>query len=263
MGIAYNPAVIINGLIECLEPNLANGSTPQVINSKTSTSTFTANNYSITTTAGGTKVLNSNVLSDGSGTSHVVLSSNTNLETGSITFILWFNVNNIPINVGANNNWRGLLCTANSGTAGSPLTMVMEQSGKINFSTTHTDLYRRYLNNSFDPITFDANGWQMVTYSYDAPTGIAKCYKNQSLVLSGPMTSNTSGGSPTGAGTQLSYTNYQSSGFRIYGGTTTSANPSGNGLCPGFLGNVYIYNRGLSDNEVSQNFQALRGRFGV
>jgi hypothetical protein len=263
MGIAYNPSIVTNGIIECLESNLVNGTSSQVINSKVSSSTFTANDYSIQTLSGGIKVFNSNTLSDGSGTSHVVLTRNTALETGSITFIIWLNLNNIPINVGANNNWRGLLCTANSGTAGSPLTMVLEQGSVINFSTTHTDLYRRYLNNNFNPISVDATGWQMVSYTYNSSTGTAACYKNQNLILSGPMTSDVSNGNPTTAGTQLSYTNYQSTGFRIYGGTTTVANPNGNGICPGFLGNIYIYNRALTAAEVQQNFNALRGRFAI
>lgn len=263
MTVNYNPRTVTDGLVECLESNSADGTSSQTISSKASSSTFTANNYSTQTLSGGIKVLNSNAISDGSGTSHVVLSRNTALETGSITFILWFNLNNIPIDVGANNNWRGLLCTSNSGTAGSPLTMVMEEYGAINFSTTHTDLYRRYLNNSFSPITYDANGWQMVSYTYDAASGTAACYKNQNLVLSGPMTANTSSGSPTAAGTQLSYTNYQSGGFRIYGGTNTAANPAGNGICPGFLGNIYIYNRAITASEIQQNFNALRGRYGI
>jgi hypothetical protein len=263
MGIAYNSRVIVEGLIECFEPNLADGSSPQVIGSKTSSSTFTSNNFSTSTTTSGIKVLNSNVLSDGSGTSHLVLSRNTSLETGSITFIIWLNLNNIPIDVGANNNWRGLLCTANSGTAGSPLTMVLEQGRVINFSTTHTDLYRRNLNNNFNPISVDATGWQMVSYTYNSTTGTAACYKNQNLILSGPMTVDASNGSPTGAGTQLSYTNYQSGGFRIYGGTNTVANPNGNGVCPGFLGNIYVYNRALTSQEIQQNYTALKGRFGL
>jgi hypothetical protein len=263
MAINYNQYLVTDGLVDCLESNLCDGSSSQIIGSKGSRFIFTANNYSVQTIASGYKVFNSNVSSTGAGTSHVILTRNPALETGSITFILWFNVNNVPINVGSNNNWRGLLCTSDSGTAGSPLTMVMEQGNVINFSTTHSDIYRRFLNNNFAPITYDSNGWQMVTYSYNSTTGIAKCYKNDDLILSGPMTSNTLNGSPTTTGTQLTYTNYQSSGFRIYGGTNTLANPSGNGICPGFLGNVYIYNKALSDSDIAFNFNALRGRYGI
>lgn len=215
-------------------------------------------------TTAGVRTFLSNTSSNGSGNAYVTASRDNILETGSITFILWFNLKGIPLNVGSNNNWRGLVCTANSGSAGSPLTMVLEQAGTINFSTTHTTGYRRYLNNSFQPISVNSTGWQMVAYTYDSTTGQAACYKDNQLIRSGPMTTNTSNGSPTTAGTNLVYTNYANSGgFRIYGGTNTSSNPSGNGMCPGELGNVMIYNRALTLDEIIQNFNAMRARYGL
>jgi hypothetical protein len=263
MAVAYNPKIVTSGLVECLESNLCDGTSTQVLKSKVSQSNFTAYNYAVRTLTGSNKAFESNAIADGSGTSYVNLDRNTNLETGSITFILWFNLNNIPLDVGINNNWRGLLCTSGGGSNGSPLTMVLEESFVINFSTTHSDIYRRYLNNNFAPITASTSGWQMVSYSYNSSTGIAKCYKNKDLILSGPMTSDGIGTSPTAAGTQLTYSNYQAGGFRIYGGTVTTANPNGNGICPGFLGNIYVYNKALTDNEIQQNFNALRGRYGI
>lgn len=263
MAIIYNQSMIFDGLCGCLESDLCNGTSPQLLPDKGSANTITAFDYTRTNLPSGFGVFNSNAISDGSGSSSVVIPRNLSLETGSITFMLWFNVNNIPVNVGTNNNWRGLLCTANSGTAGSPLTMVMEQSNVINFSTSHTDQYRRYLNGSFAPVIWDATGWQMVTYTYDSSTGQAACYKNNSLILSGPMTSDPSGSNPTTPGLNLSYSNYQSSGFRVYGGTNTAANPGGNGICPGYLGNIYIYNRALTSSEIYFNFNQLRGRYGI
>jgi hypothetical protein len=263
MAIVYNQSMITDGLCGCLESNLCDGTSTQSIVDKGSGDTITAYNYTRSTSSNGLGVFVSNAISDGSGSSSVVIPRTQNLETGSITFIVWFNVNNIPVDVGSNNNWRGLLCTANSGTAGSPLTMVMEQSNVINFSTSHTDQYRRYLNGSFAPVTWDSTGWQMVSYTYNSSTGQAACYKNNSLVLSGPMTSDGSGSTPTTSGLNLSYSNYQSSGFRVYGGTNTVANPSGNGICPGLLGNIYIYNRALTSTEIIYNFNQLRGRYGI
>jgi len=32
---------------------------------------------------------------------------------------------------------------------------------------------------------------------------------------------------------------------------------------PGELSNIMIYNRALSNTEISQNFNALRGRYGI
>lgn len=145
--------------------------------------------------------------------------------------------------------------------------MVLEQGHVVNFSTTHTSGYRRNLNNNFAPYVANPDGWQMLTYTYDAATGIAACYKNNQLVLSGAMTTNTANGSPTTAGTSLVYTNYtsgtSSTGFTFYGGTTTAANPNGNGFCPGEISNIMVYNKALSIEEVRKNFNALRGRFDI
>ena len=263
MATVYNQNIIVDGLCHCVESNFCDGTSTQLFPDKGSMNTVTAVNYTRSILGNGLGVFNSNAVSDGSGSSYLVLPRNPDLETGSITFMLWFNVNNIPVNVGSRNNWRGLLCTNNSGTAGSPLTMVMEQSNVINFSTTHTDQYRRYLNNGFAPVVWDSNGWQMVTYTYASSTGEAVCYKNNSIIRSGPMTSNNSNGVPTTAGLNLSYTNYINGGFRIYGGTNFVENPGGNGICPGFLGNIYVYNRALSSDEVYFNFERLRERYGI
>jgi hypothetical protein len=107
----------------------------------------------------------------------------------------------------------------------------------------------------------------MISYTYNQDTGIAACYKNNNLVLSGPMTSNTTNGSPTGANRPLSYTNYTSgasqTGFRIFGGNSTGANTTGNGMVPGEMSNIMIYNRALTESEIKQNFNALRGRYNI
>ncbi len=257
MAIFYSPRVITDGLIHVLDTSLPAGQ------NKIGGSSLWTNVNMTTGTTAGLPTYKSNALSDGSGSSYVTVSRDSNLETGSITYIMWFNLTNIPINVGANNNWRGLLATAQSGTAGSPLTMVLEQGNVINFSTTHTNGYRRFLNGNFAPFTYNSTGWQMLTYTYNQTTGQAACYKNGNLVLSGPMTTDTAGASPTTAGLALSYSNYAGSGFRIYGGNNFVANPNGNGIVPGEMGNVMIYNRALQLTEVQQNFNSLRGRYGI
>jgi hypothetical protein len=81
------------------------------------------------------------------------------------------------------------------------------------------------------------------------------------------MTANPSSGTPTTAGTALLYSNYTSgvneTGFRIFGGTFVGANPTGNGMIPGEVSNIMIYNRALSNTEIVQNFNALKGRYGL
>jgi hypothetical protein len=262
MSVASGPNVYTTGLVYLLDPTLFDGTTTDSVNSKPTGSTWTLYNYT-TGTRSSLTTLQSNCGSNGAGTSYITVSRNSALETGSITFQIWYNLENITLNSGVNNNWRGLLCTADSGTAGSPLTLVQEEGYDINFSTTHTDGYRRFLNSAFSPVVADATGWQCVTYCYDQATGIASCYKNDTLIRSGPMTTDTIGSSPTAAGTALSYTNYQASGFRIYGGNNTAADPNGNGILPGEVGNILFYNVALTQAQVTQNFNAYRGRFNI
>lgn len=262
MAFHYSPLIPHQGLIHLLEPTRFGGTSSESFTNKPPGSTWNLYNFSNGTSANFT-TLQSNAASDGSGTSYVNISRNSDLETGSITAIIWMNLEGIALNVGGNNNWRGLLCTSNSGTAGSPLTMVQEQSYVINFSTSHTDGYRRFLNSNFAPVTSNSNGWQMVTYTYDQTSGQAACYKDTTQVRTGPMTTNGSNGSPTSAGTAMTYSNYASGGFRIYGGTTTSANPNGNGIVPGEMGHVIFYNRALTSSEVTQVFESYREKYGI
>lgn len=262
MAFFHSPRIPTAGLIHLLETTLFNGSSSQTLANTPPGSTWTIANFSNGTVAN-VLTLQSNVLSNGSGNSYVDISRNTELETGSITVIIWLNMEDIPLNVGGNNNWRGLLCTAQSGTNGSPVTMVMEEGYVVNFSTTHTDGYRRYLNGAFAPLGADANGWFMITYTYNQATGQAAAYKNTSVVQSGPMTDG-GGGSPTAAGTALSYSAYANNGgFRVYGGTNSSADPNGNGFVPGELGNVLFYNRALSASEIAEVFNSYRTKYGV
>jgi hypothetical protein len=41
------------------------------------------------------------------------------------------------------------------------------------------------------------------------------------------------------------------------------SNPSQRDWFTGNIANVQLYNRALTDNEILQNFNALRGRFGI
>ena len=263
MAFFHSPRIPTNGLVHLLETTLFNGSSSQTLANTPPGSTWTIANFSNGTVAN-VLTLQSNVISDGSGNSYVDISRNAELETGSITAIIWLNMENIPLDVGGNNNWRGLLCTAQSGTNGSPLTMVMEQGYVVNFSTTHTSGYRRNLNGSLAPLGADANGWFMITYTYDQASGQAAAYKNTSVVQSGPMTAGGVGDNPTTAGTALSYSSYTNNGgFRVYGGTNSASNPNGNGFVPGELGNVLFYNRALSANEIAEVFNSYRTKYRV
>ena len=213
-------------------------------------------------------VFNSNCTNNGNGTSYVQCHNGggTNystdlVATGDITVNLWFDLKGYDINVGGNNNWRTLLGCA-AGTAGFPITMVLEQNRTVNFTTGHDDGggVKRYINGQFAPYTATANGWQMLTFTYDSATGIAACYKNKVLVTSGSMSTSSGGANATVAGDRLSYTNYISNGFR-FSNTNSSTNPAGNGCIPGELGYLHIWNKALTFAEIEAVYKNTGGGF--
>ena len=212
-------------------------------------------------------VFNSNCTNNGDGTSYVQCHDGGNnystdlVSTGDITVNLWFDLKGYDINVGGNNNWRTLLGCA-AGTAGFPITMVLEQSRAVNFTTGHDDGggVKRYINGQFAPYTATANGWQMLTFTYDSATGIAACYKNKVLVTSGSMSTSSGGANATVAGDRLSYTNYISNGFR-FSNTNSSTNPAGNGCIPGELGYLHIWNKALTFAEIEAVYDNTGGGF--
>lgn len=257
----YGPDIVYDGIVDVYEANTGVG-VNSLSPSAGSSGSWQVNDFTERVGPAGYKYVESNTNSSGFGTSHVISPINSNLYTGSITFLLWANWNNLPLSVNANNNWRGLICTAGGGTAGSPLTCVLEQSNVLNYSTTHTDRYRRYINGNFAPVGVPSDGWNMYTYTYDRNTGIATAYRNNTTIIQGPQTE-AGGANPTTPGLALSYGNYSTSGFRVFGGTQNDGSLGGNGPCPGFLGSIYIYNKALSEQELDKMYQSLRGRYGV
>ena len=213
-------------------------------------------------------VFNSNCTNNGDGTSYVQCHNGggTNystdlVATGDITVNLWFDLKGYDINVGGNNNWRTLLGCP-QGTSGFPITMVLEQSRAVNFTTGHDDGggVKRYINGQFAPYTATANGWQMLTFTYDSATGIAACYKNKVLITSGSMSTSTGGANATTAGDKLSYGNYIANGFR-FSNTNSSTNPSGNGCIPGEMGYLHIWNKALTFAEIEAVYKNTGGGF--
>ena len=267
MSCAEGVSIVTDGLVEVIDPAYATGTGTYNLTNKLSKSTIVSNNFTVGSTLPVTTLL-SNTDATGAGSSYATVTRNTALESGSITFSIWFNLNNVPLHTGVNNDYRVLLTTAASaGTSGYPLSMIVEYAGILNFNTVQTDLpttVRRFLNGSFAPVTLTLDGWQNIVYTYASATGVAACYKNNTLIRTGPMTTDTIGSNATTAGTSLVYTNYTSTGFRFYAGSNlNTANPNGNGPVPGQMGIIHIYNTALSAADVSQNFNAIRGRYGI
>jgi len=91
---------------------------------------------------------------------------------------------------------------------------------------------------------FTSQGWVLATVRFDNSTGNRQIWRNLSNIsTSGPNFTST----PSG----------QSSTFTI-----SADNGTGDQML-GKIANLLIYNKYLSDNEIAQNFNSSRARFGI
>jgi hypothetical protein len=114
-------------------------------------------------------------------------------------------------------------------------------SRRLLYHTNGTLLAQVGTGNIFSTTTAPRNNWNHIVFSYNAPNTTATWYIN------GTNAGSTSG---TAQGTWTS---------TIYIGSYNSNNYWMNGN----ISSVKIYNRALVAEEIQQNFNALRGRFGI
>lgn len=193
----------------------------------------------------------------GAGTSEL-LTTGIEINTGSFSLTNWLKVTSEP-NVGTNNNYRMIF--AQNGISQSPFGFLMEQNRSIQYTLVTSTRTYRYLNGYFTQGTLPLNEWAMSTFQYEKSTGIASVYYNGSLVRSGPMSTDT-------AKTLTSVPNepvinVTTSMYMNLSNNNPTTNPNGQGCFPGDMGPCLLYNKSLSDNEVKQNFESIRGRYGV
>jgi hypothetical protein len=278
MSVSGGPSIVTSGLIHVLDPNQYGG----VANTTFSDRITTTNYWTIQSGALGNtaavKTILTNGDSTGFGNTKINIAPVTTMNTGSITTIVWFNLKNITLDPGDQNNYRNFIMNKD-GSGGSPMIVYLEQSaggigvpasGGVTYSCYFTDgVFRRYTANVFSETTYDANGWQMMCQTYDKATGNNAVYKNGVLAIQGPMMTNGSGANPTTPGLGLEYKTYegvagsQYAGFSICTAANTAPNPSGLGSVPGEIGSVLFYNRALSAEEVLINYNAMRSRYGL
>jgi hypothetical protein len=125
---------------------------------------------------------------------------------------------------------------------GGPGTLTLETNGTINyFFGTNGGNNLPYVGKG-SSFTLSANETSFISVSRNQITNTTKWYKNGQL------------------------TNTSDAGGYAAVANGTSPILIGAGYVSGFLGNIYtvkVYNRTLSDEEIQQNFDALRQRFGI
>ena len=253
MGIAYNvPSIVRDGLVLYLDAAniVKHGSSPY--KNLSGVGDITNTDFAVTE-----NIFRSNASPTlGTGTSNLVISGIT-LDTGSVT-VQWFMKVTSEPNVDGNNNWRRLI--ANTDGSRNPFGFVLEQARQINFTLQTTTGNKRYLSGSFIPYIASLNTWEMHTFTYDKDTGNSSCYRNTTLIRSGAQTSSSDG--VTGATVPgEAMATLDNTGLMEISNSTTST--TGDGCLPCDLGPWFIYNKALGQSEIKQNFEVLRGRYGI
>lgn len=246
MGVSYNTKTVTNGLIYLLDPAnrrcFTNTSAviPDLVSSNTSTISGT---YGYDTTSYSTPVITLNNNSTTSNGTITLTTANLSQLAVANTLTVVFaakknfygiagnNLGNSQLFQGVvngyNSGWR--ITDSNQGTPGN--TFTSNHRWVIGYNDINTSLA---INDSSS-----TNRMCIVAFSVSATTITAFC--------NGVFTTRSNPGTYVGgtSSPRISYTS------------------AGNGSWNGLVGYFALYNRTLSQSEISQNFNALRGRYGI
>ena len=231
MGLAHSPRIITSGLVGCWDA----GNTKSYSGSGTTWTDLSGNGLNgtlaNTTYSSGYLTFNGTSSTSNQGTSNIL-----NLTT-ALTIEVW----SYPTGWGQNS--VGRLVERRDGTGSLGYVFLLDNStvtSGIRYGTNADGVGSDYtLANSVS-----LNTWQHFTVTHTG--GTATIYKNGNSIGSSSVTQ------PSSASGATCY-------IGVAGGTL-------GGAARYFAGNipsVKIYNRALSAQEVAQNFNALRGRFGI
>jgi hypothetical protein len=223
MGLRHSPTLVTNGLVALWDA----GNTRSYIGSGTTWNDLTGNNLTMTT-------VNSPTFSSGSfafngSTQYASATNSTLLDNQTFTVSVWVKTNATT----QNGFWF------EKGTVNAQYALFQEGTlikCRINNGSGVID--------TIAPVTasfMNTTSWFNVVFTF--VTGSQVCYINSSVA---------------GTGTTAATIPVNSGGMWIgvYGGT-------GGYYFNGSIAQVKIYNRALSAAEVRQNYNALRGRFGL
>lgn len=253
MGLSHSPKIITNGLVLCLDA----GNRKSYSGSGTTWTDLSGLSNSGTLTNGPTfdTANTGNILFDGIDDYISVLHSTTTNISGSITLECWIKFNQF---VGTDNQLIGKYSNA-GGTSNQSWILFRSTANYVSSGPGNTgpDInqfsWLASSNGSFTGAligtgeTVSLNTWYCVTAIFTSSNDSMQLYVNGTLKRSVTRTGQTSG---------VLSTNLRNINI---GGNIFDNSRYGN--CN--ISNVKIYNRALSAAEVQQNFNALRGRFGI
>ena len=246
MAIYYNTKIITDGLILCLDPanpkSLVSGSSNFVNLTTSSTSTMTGS-FSYTSTLYTTPVLEIN--NNGSTSTGQVQVVTDNLNDLALTqnFSVMFAAKKNFYGIGGNNTGNSQLFQGVTSGFTTGWRIVENRTGTPGAAYTSNQIFNFGYN--------DQNTSLSVT-----DTGST----NRMSICAFTVSSSTIFGFLNGV------TNSRANPLTYAGGTSTpriSFIGAGVGSWNGLLGFFMIYNRALSLDEINQNYNALRGRYGL
>lgn len=226
MALAHSPKIVTDGLVLCLDA----GNPKSYPGSGTTVYNLTTSNYDFTLTNGAT-ISSSNLgVFSFDGTDDYLNTTSIPASfwnSGSWTVSLWAYFDAVA--KGSDNSMigHGTATTSN----GLHLT---ERNQRIYFGFYSNDLQSN--------VVLNATTWYNIVWTFNFDTKLKQIYLNSQFQVSG----GTVGYSGNTADTRIGNVTY-----------------SANGDMDGFLNNIMFYNKVLSNSEITQNFTALRGRYGI
>jgi len=238
--LAHSPSIVTQNLIFCVDAGNTksypgSGTTWTDLSGNSNTGTLT-NGPTYSSANGGSFVFN--------GSTQYSSSSALSGSFASFTVIIWF----YPTSVANYQNPIDCNYAYNGSTGNLGPRLEINSSGTLGwvYSNATADNSSFYSHNIVSS-GLSANTWYCAGITYDGSTS--------TTYLNGSSTglSRTAYGTPTGfVGVMNNVT--IGKGFSLGGAERIFA---------GRVANVQIYNRALSTTEISQNFNALRGRYGI
>ena len=237
MGVAYNPRIITDGLIL----NLDAANTKSYPGSGTTWTDLSNENNHSTISNFAVGSLNGGTLTADGANSFGVINAAASLQPASITIEVMCK----PIY--NDQNYANVISyPPNDDVHQSPWMIYAIYLQHVSGNITSRPLHSRFGGTMVvsSAGAFDFNAWNhlVVTFHNQA----VKFYRDGNVHSTHSISPST-----------INYSGYENQNVFI------GQNPSGSEDFEGEYSNVKLYNRALTDAEVSQNFNAIRGRFGL
>ena len=234
MGLSHSPSIVLNGLVLALDA----GNTKSYPGSGITWTDLSGNSNTGTLTNGPTynSANGGAIVFDGTNDEVTTTTQFTNPQTFSIG--AWFKTSTASGKkiIGFETNQTG------TATSGYDRQIYIGTDGKLYFG-----IYDGATRTAISPLTYNDNNWHYVVGTYGSEGTTMRLYVDGVSV----------------ATATASFAQNISGWWRIAAYNLTGWTNASNGYFTGSISNVMVYNRGITAAEVSQNFNALRGRYEI